>query len=151
MADVSAPSLILFIASLVIAAGVAGVLIDTVGGISDALDARGGDVTEDIRTDVEVISDPGAGVYNDSEETVTLLVKNTGLRTLPATGETFDVIVDSEYQTAVTVEIVDGNPEWQPHGVVEMVIADVSLDAGDHRVKLVVDGDEELFRFRTTT
>lgn len=149
MADVSAPSLILFIASLVIAAGVAGVLIDTVSGISNALDERGGDVADNIETDIEIISDGEAGVYNDTEGTVTLLVKNTGVRTLPAAGGTFDVIVDSRYQTNVSVTVVDGNADWQPHGVVEVEISDISLDAGDHRVKLVISGDEEIFRFRT--
>ncbi|MFC6825912.1 flagellar protein G [Halopelagius fulvigenes] len=149
MADVSAPSLILFIASLVIAAGVAGVLIDTVSGISNALDERGGDVAENIETDIEIISDSEAGVYNDSERTVTLLVKNTGVRTLPAAGGTFDVIVDSEYQTNVSVTVVDGSANWRPHGVVEVTVSGLSLDAGDHRVKVVINGDEEIFKFRT--
>lgn len=149
MADVSAPSLILFIASLVIAAGVAGVLIDTVSGISNALDERGGDVADNIETDIEIISDGEAGVYNNSSSTVTLLVKNTGLRTLPAAGGTFDVIVDSEYQTNVSVTVVDGNADWQPHGVVEVEISNIALDAGDHRAKVVISGDEEILRFRT--
>lgn len=147
MADVSAPSLILFIASLVVAAGVAGVLINTVNGISSAIDDRGGDVTESIRTDVEVISDPEAAIYNDSEGTLTLLVKNTGLRELPATNRTFDVIVDAEYRTSVSVRVVDGDV-WRPHRVVELTIGGLALDGGDHRAKLVVDGDEEVFRFR---
>ncbi|SFG07028.1 flagellar protein FlaG [Halopelagius inordinatus] len=149
MADVSAPSLILFIASLVIAAGVAGVLIDTVSGISNALDERGGDVADNIETDIEIISDGEAGVYDNGSNTLTLLVKNTGLRTLPATGGTFDVIVDSEYQTNVSVTVVDGNADWQPHGVVEVEISNVSLDGGDHRAKVVISGDEEILRFRT--
>lgn len=149
MADVSAPSLILFIASLVIAAGVAGVLIDTVSGISNALDERGGDVAENIRTDIEIISDSEAGVYNDTENTVTLLMKNTGRRTLPAAGGTFDVIIDSEYRTNVTVTVVDGSSDWQPHGVVRVTVSEVSLSSGDHRAKVIVDGDEEIFKFRT--
>ncbi|MGQ4555852.1 flagellar protein G [Halobellus sp. GM3] len=146
MADVSVPSLILFIASIVIAAGVAGVLIDTVTGISGALDDRGADVAENIRTDVEVISDSESSVYDG--QNVTLYVKNTGRRTLPATGETFDVIVDAEYRTNVSVTLVDGSgDDWTPHGVVGVTIHDLNLDPGDHRVTLTVDGDEETFRF----
>jgi flagellar protein FlaG len=147
VADVSVPSLILFIASIVIAAGVAGVLIDTVTGISGALDDRGADVAENIRTDVEIISSAESSVYNETEGTVTLYVKNTGRRTLPATGETFDVIVDAQYRTNVSVSIADGSDEWTPHGVVEVQIGDLSLNDGDHRVTLTVDGDEEIFRF----
>ncbi|MFC6872029.1 archaellum stator protein ArlG [Halobellus marinus] len=148
MADVSVPSLILFIASIVIAAGVAGVLIDTVTGISGALDDRGADVAENIRTDIEVISDSESGVYDSDTNTIALYVKNTGDRTLPATGETFDVIVDAQYRTNVSVSVADGSgDDWTPHGVVEVTIGDLDLGSGDHRVTLTVDGDEEVFRF----
>ncbi|WP_144901604.1 flagellar protein G [Halobellus captivus] len=149
MADVSVPSLILFIASIVIAAGVAGVLIDTVTGISGALDDRGADVEEIIRTDVEIISSAEPGVYNASEGTVTLYVKNTGQRTLPATGETFDVIVDAQYRSNVSVAVAGdpGADEWNPHDVVELTVGDLTLDDGDHRVTVAVNGDEEEFRF----
>ena len=147
MADVSVPSLILFIASIVIAAGVAGVLIDTVTGISGALDDRGADVAENIRTDIEIISDSESNVY-DGNGDLTLYVKNTGRRTIPATGESFDVIVNAQYRTDVTVTVVDGGAEWTPHGVVEVTIGGLGLTSGeDHRVRLTVDGDEETFRF----
>ena len=149
MADVSVPSLILFIASIVVAAGVAGVLIDTVTGISGALDDRGADVAENIRTDIEVISDAEGNVYDAGADTITLYVKNTGRRTIPATNESFDVIVDAEYRTNVSVTVVDGGSEWTPHGVVEVRVGNVALDAGDHRVRLTVSGDDETFRFNT--
>jgi flagellar protein FlaG len=149
MAEISVPTLILFIASIVIAAGVAGVLIDTVSGISSAIDDRGGDVTKSIETDAEVISDPEAGVYDDANNTITLYVKNTGVRTLPADANTLDVFVDGRYRTNTSVTVVDG-PEWRPNGVIELTVSEVSLSAGDHRVKLVVDTDEEVFEFRTS-
>ena len=147
MADVSAPTLILFIASLVIAAGVSGVLINTVTDISSALDDRGADVSNNIRTDVEIISASDSNVYNATNDTLTLYVKNTGTRTLPATAETFDVIVDAQYRTNVTVSIADGNSAWGPHGVVKIVVGGLDLDAGDHRATFVVDGDEETYQF----
>jgi flagellar protein FlaG len=149
MAEISVPTLILFIASIVIAAGVAGVLIDTVSGISNAVDDRGGDVSKSIKTDAEIISDPEAGVYDDVNNTLTLYVKNTGIRTLPADSATVDLFVDGRYQTSLTLTVVSGS-EWTPNAVAEIVVADVSLLAGDHRVKLVVDTDEETFEFRTT-
>lgn len=144
MAEVSTPSLILFIASIVVAAGVAGVLVDTVSGISSALDDRGADMSKEIRTDVEIISDPQSGVY-DGSGTITLYVKNTGSRTLPADAAVIDAIVDGQYDADVTTTVVDGD-EWHPHGVLEVTISE-TLSSGDHRVKLVVDGDEEVFRF----
>lgn len=149
MAEISVPTLILFIASIVIAAGVAGVLIDTVSGISNAVDDRGGDVSKSIKTDVEIISDPEAGVYDDANGTITLYVKNTGVRTLPADADAVDLFVDGQYQTATSLQVVDGS-EWTPNGVVELTVSGVSLSSGDHRVKLVLDSDEEVFRFRTS-
>jgi flagellar protein FlaG len=146
MAEISVPTLILFIASIVVAAGVAGVLIDTVSGISNAVDDRGGDVSKSIRTDAEIISDPETGVYDDANGTITLYVKNTGVRTLP-TGN-IDPFVDGRYRTNTTVSVVDGSA-WTPNAVVELTISEVSLSSGDHRVKLVIDSDEEVFRFRT--
>ncbi|WP_380675620.1 CARDB domain-containing protein [Salinigranum sp. GCM10025319] len=148
MAEISVPTLILFIASIVVAAGVAGVLIDTVSGISNAVDDRGGDVSQSIKTDVEIISDPEAGVYDADNETVTLYVKNTGIRDLPADADAVDLFVDGQYRTATALTVVEGS-EWTPNAVVEITVSGVSLSPGDHRVKLVLDGDEEVFRFRT--
>jgi flagellar protein FlaG len=149
MAEISVPTLILFIASIVIAAGVAGVLIDTVSGISNAVDDRGGDVSKSIRTDVEIISDPDVGVYDDANETVTLYVKNTGVRSLSADADGIDVFVDGRYRTNTAVTVVEGS-EWTPNAVIELTISGVSLSPDDHRVKIVLDGDEELFEFRTS-
>ena len=142
------PTLILFIASIVVAAGVAGVLIDTVDGISNAVDDRGGDVSKSIETDVEIISDPEAGVYDATNETVTLYVKNTGIRTLPSDPGVVDLFVDGQYRTNTTMTVVD-DAAWTPDAVVELTVSNVSLSAGDHRVKLVIDKDEEVFQFRT--
>ncbi|ELZ60253.1 MULTISPECIES: CARDB domain-containing protein [unclassified Haloferax] len=147
MADISVPSLILFIASIVVAAGVSGVLIDTVTGISSSLDERGGDVSTEIRTDIEVISDPQAGVYDGGSDNLSIYVKNTGLRTLPAASGGFDIIVGGQYQTNVTVNVVDGT-EWRPSNVIELTVTDIALSSGDYRMTVVVDGDEEVFEFR---
>ena len=146
MADVSIPSMILFIASIVVAASVAGVLVDTVGSVSSALDDRGADLATDMRTDVEIINDPESGVY-DGTENVTLYVKNTGIRTLPPDPVIVDVIVDGQYRTDVHLTVVDGN-EWRPHRVARVNVTVNSLTPGDHRVKFVVDGEEETFEFR---
>lgn len=149
MAEISVPTLILFIASIVVAAGVAGVLIDTVSGISNAVDDRGGDVSKSIETDTEIISDPEAGVYDETNNTLTLYVKNTGVRALPIDGTGVDLFVDGRYQTSLTLTVVSGS-EWTPNAVVEIVASGVTLSPGDHRVKLVVDTDEEAFEFRTS-
>jgi flagellar protein FlaG len=148
MAGSTVSSLVLFIASVILAAAVSGVLINTVGGVSQAVDARGGDLAANIRTDVEIISDPGSPVYDGGEGNITLLVKNTGQRSLPADPAVMDVLVDGQYQTAVTVTPVSGEEVWRGGDVVRVEVSTGTLASGDHRVKLVMRGDEEVFAFR---
>ncbi|SHH10392.1 flagellar protein G [Halobaculum gomorrense] len=150
MAGGSAAELILFIAAIVIAASVAGTLTSEVDRVSDAISAKSLDVSAEIRADAEIVSDPGAPVYNRSgDENVTIHVRNTGVSDLPAESGTFDVLLDGEYQTDLTVSVVDGGDTWHRGDVVKLEFAAPDLPAGDHRLKLVVRGDEEVFRFRT--
>jgi len=148
MASVSASHLILFIASLVIAAGVAGTFTQGVSRLSQGIDDQSLEVADEVRTDIEVISDAGSPVYNNSSKTVTLLVKNTGTSDIPADSRFIEILLDGQYRTNVTVTVVDGE-QWRPNNVVRIVISSADLAAGDHRAKLIVNGDEEVFRFRT--
>jgi len=150
MAGVSASHLIIFIASMMVAASVVGVFTDSVGQLSDAIDDQGVSVSSDVRSDIEVISDSGSdAVYNSAgNDNITLHVKNTGSSTLPAESSQIDVFVDGLYQTDVTVTLLGGADTWRPGEVVRVEISK-SLTAGDHRVKLIVDGDEEVFEFRS--
>ena len=150
MASAGAAELILFIAALLVAASVAGTLTSEVTRLGDAISARSLDVAEDVRTDVEIVSDPAAGVYNASgNENVTVYVRNTGSSTLLADASTVDVLLDGEYRTDVSVTAVEGGDTWPEGEVVELRVDAANLEAGDHRLKLVVNGDEEVLRFRT--
>ena len=146
MASVSSSTLIIFIASILVAASVAGTMTSGVQRLSGALGDRSVDVSQEIQTDVEIISDPGspASVYTDSTG-LTLLVKNTGSNSLPGT---FDIIVDGEYATSLTVEVVDGS-SWEPGNVARVNASGVSLSSGDHRVVVIVNGDREVLELRT--
>jgi flagellar protein FlaG len=148
VASVSASHLILFIASLVIAAGVAGTFTQGISRLSQGIDDQSLEVSEEVRTDIEVISDAGSPVYNNSTNTVTILVKNTGTSTLDNDTRFVEILLDGQYRTNVTSTVVDGTA-WQPNNVVRLEIGGADLSAGDHRVKVIVNGDEEVFRFRT--
>jgi flagellar protein FlaG len=147
VASVSSSHLILFIASLIIAASVAGTFTQGVQRLSSALGERSIDVSSDIRSDISIISDPGSGaIAND--EAITVLVKNTGSRSLDAESDQIEVLVDGKYQTGVSVTVVDG-AVWDAGNVAKITISAPSLSSGDHRVKIIVNGDEEVLRFRT--
>jgi flagellar protein FlaG len=160
MASVPVSHLILFIASLVIAAGVVGTITTGVDRVSAAVDDAGLDATEQLRTDVTVISDAGAGVYNASgDDNVTLLIKNTGTYRLAPDGSDLDVVLDGSYvrPDAISGELVsaDGANAWGRGDVLRLTIDVDRIDGsggqladGDHRVYISVNGDEELFQFR---
>jgi flagellar protein FlaG len=151
MAGSSVSHLVLFIASVGIAVGVAGILITTVGDVSSAVTDRGEDLSTSLETQVSVISDPGRGVvYDDAENNVTLLVKNTGSVDIDLRGDEIDVLIDGGFVENKTITVVSTNSDvWLSGEVVEITAEDVSLDAGDHRAVVVVNGNKEVFEFRT--
>jgi len=150
VASVSASHLILFIASMMIAASVAGVFTDSIGQLSGAISEQGFDVSSDVRTDVEIISDSGSSaVYQDGN--ITLYVKNTGTEQLAVDPGQMDVFVNGQFATAYEVTRADGSGPWQPGTVVRVEIDPPQSESltGDVRVQLTVNGDEEVFKFRT--
>lgn len=152
MASVSSSTLILFIASILVAASVAGTMTTGVERIGAALGDRGADVSSEIRTDVTIISDAGSpgSIYNDTDAEVTLLVKNTGSQRLSNASSNFEFIIDGEYQTTLSTRVLGSDTSWRPGAVVEITVSGVNLAAGDHRILLIVNGDREEFEFRWT-
>ena len=150
MASDSVSTLVLFIAALSVAAAVSGTLVSSVGGLADAVDARGVDVAEDIDTDIEIISDPGSSaVYDDANSEVTLLVKNSGRRGLSTDGSSIELLLDGEYvsRSTFTVNVLDGDARTS--GNVARLRIDRSLASGDHRATVIVENERETLRFRT--
>ncbi|GCF14137.1 flagellar protein G [Haloarcula mannanilytica] len=150
MASVSVSHLILFIASMAIAASVAGVFTSSIGELSNAVSEQGLDVSSDVRSDVEIITDSGSDTtYDNTAETITIHVKNTGSETLAPVPGQMDLFVDGAFATDYTVTLEpNGGDSWRPGDVVRIEITQ-SLSGGDHRIKLIVNGDEEVFEFNT--
>jgi flagellar protein FlaG len=152
MASVSVSHMILFIASMLIAASVAGVFTTTVDQLSQAIDDQGLSVADDVRTDVEIISDNGTGacVYDcDGNGNLTLLVKNTGSQRLSTDTSVLSVLVNGRFQPPgdVTATPLGEATSWGPGDVVRLEIAASGLSSGDHRAKVIVNSDEEVFEF----
>lgn len=153
MASVSVSHAIMFIASLVVAAAVAGVLVTGVDQIGESIADRSTDTSEDIRTDVTIISDTGSdAIYDAENETVTILVKNTGSMNLVADGSQTDVLINGRFATNVTIESLETDDgTWPTGSVVEITVTDdeghVNTN-GDNRIKVIVNSDEEILRFR---
>lgn len=151
MGSVSISHLIIFVASLLVAASVAGTLITGVEQVSSSVDEQSEDLTQQVDTDLAVISDPASdAVYREDEEsgTVTVLVKNTGRSTLDADGSDLDVLLDGSYQSDTTTEIVSDGDRWSSGAVAEVTIdLDAPLSEGDHRVTVIANGAQATFDF----
>ena len=74
-------------------------------------------------------------------------MKNTGTNTLPAEPGKMDVLVDGRYvsMSSQTIFVLD-ETKWKTGTVIRLEI-DESLDAGEHKVVLVINGDREVFTF----
>ncbi len=154
MASVSVSHLILFIASMVIAASVAGVFTTSVDDLAQAIDDQGLQVSDNVRTSISIISDSGSdNIYDSEAEQLTLYVKNIGTQDLDAEPRQLDVLVNGEFVSDDDMEIrvLDSPNEhtWATNDVIEITI-ERQLDPGDHRVLVIVSGDEEVLEFRVT-
>lgn len=155
MASVSVSHLIIFIAAMIVASSVAGVLTTTVNDIGEAIDDEGLSVSDDIRSDIEIINDPGADVVNESSSPnrVELYVKNTGSTQLPAQADSVDVFLNGQFRTADNVTIVSSDSNvWGRNEVARIDIEDTSpITEGENRAKVQVDGAEDTLIWERTT
>ena len=150
MSGVSASHLVIFIASIVVAAGVAGTLVTQVDRVSTSIADQSEDVEEQIDTDIRIISDTGSPdtIYDSGSDTLTLYVKNTG-DTEPQLERTdIDVLIEGSFNSP-DVQRVDDNDEtgvWLPGTVIEVTVGDVDI-SDDTRVTVSVHENEDTIRF----
>lgn len=151
MANTSISHLIMFIASLIIASSVAFAMTGSVLDLRNDLGNQGDAVASDLAVDAEIVSDPGSpkSIYNNSSKTVTLLVENTGQKTLPLSKDAIDVLIDGEFANVTNVSEVGSSntTKWEPGDVMRLQISR-SLDSGRHRAKVIVGtGDTDTMAF----
>jgi flagellar protein FlaG len=145
--------LLIFVASLLVAASVAGTLIVSVEQVSDSVDQQSKDLTQQIDTELTVISDPASNaIYDDGgddgDPTLTLLVKNTGQNTLETEGSNVDVLLGGQYQSNPETEVVSGGERWSSGAVAEVTVTlDEELESGDHRITVLANGNRTTFEF----
>ncbi|GAA0652252.1 hypothetical protein [Salarchaeum japonicum] len=133
MASVSASHVILFIAAVAVAAMLAGTATGVANDVSTAIRDTGQDYGETLDTDFAIISDPGSSaIYNASETTVTLLVKNTGENVLSTNPDRVDTLIDGQFVQETDITVLDGD-YWRP-GNVARITLNTTIDEGAHRV-----------------
>ena len=148
MASVSASHLIIFVASLVIAAGVVGTLTTGVERVSSSIDDGSLDVSQQISMDMAIISDPSEPQTNGDNE-LTINVRNTGSQPVAIDDNSqVDIVLNGQFISDFDIENLNGDDGiWRPGEVIEIEMEDLDNLEGDNRLLLTVYGDEELFEF----
>ena len=156
MSGVSASTLVIFIATVLVAAGVAGTLVTTVGDISNSAETQGDAITESINSDIELLNDGGgSGFYteNNGEATITVYARNTGSTTLVKDPDELDVLVNGLFVATADlgIESMNGDSEdraWSEGEVIEIVIElDDTLEGSGNRLTVSPSGTERSLEF----
>ena len=155
MSGVSASTLVIFIASILVAAGVAGTLVATVGDISNSAETKGDAITESIDADFEILNDGGgSNFYDGGTNTVTFYVRNTGSNALFQTGDDINVLINGQFVSAANLTITsvandDGSTDvWAEGEVLEITVTlDNGLSSGSNRLSVSTKGTERSIEF----
>lgn len=150
MASVSSAHLVLFIAAVIVAAALGGTITDSAGRIGGAIHDRAVDNSQEVAGELRVVSDPESpsAVYDNTSETLTLYVKNTGGITLRDAPEDVAVLVNGTYQDDVQTTVLEGDA-WRPGSLLRVQV-NVSLPSNSEtRVVVQSEGARDLFVFTT--
>lgn len=156
MASVPASHVILFIASIVVAAGIAGTVVIEVNDLSGAIERQGAATATEIGTEVEIVSDAGQpeAIYDAETNEITLYAKNLGDENLEVHHSAIDVLVDGQYVAHDYFELEHRYGEsssWQTGDVVELRINVGAADnidvSGDTTVTLIANDNEDRIDF----
>ncbi len=133
MADSSFTQMLFFIAAIVVAVSVSGVIIGISNSMVQELKVKTDALAKEIGTGIEIVNDPRQVPYADGN--LTIYLKNVGDITLKYNN--IEILIDGQYvnETSVVNEYSGGI--WSVGKTVEMHIV-VALSAGDHELKAVM-------------
>ncbi|MFO7925826.1 MAG: flagellar protein G [Halobacteriota archaeon] len=156
MSGVSASTLVIFIASILVAAGVAGTLVTTVGDISSSAETRGDAITETIDADIELLNDGGGSNFyvedGAGNSEITFYVRNTGSTALLQDSGEIDVLLNGGFVASADLTIASMNGDddgvWAEGEVLEFVVSlDRELDSSGNRLTVSTSGTERSLEF----
>ncbi len=155
MSGVSASTLVIFIATILVAAGVAGTLVTTVGDISTSAETRGDAITESIDADIELLNDGGGANFyveeGDGTSEITFYLRNTGSNALLKEPGDIDVLVNGLFIDDLSIESRSGNDDprvWERGEVIEIVVTlEEELDGNGNRLTVSTKGTERSLEF----
>jgi len=151
MASVSVSHLIIFIASLVVAAGVAGTLTTGVERVSNAVEDGSLDVSQQVRTDIDIVSDPKNATL-DGNDNVTVYVRNTGSQGIFIQPESIDMVLNGDFIPNSEFTVTDANGDRTTARTGDVMAIEINNDngyvnSGYNRLYITVNSDEEVYEF----
>jgi len=135
LASTAVSQLIFFIAAILIASAVVGVLLGAANDLSEGIEGRSGSLSDSLRADIAIINDPVAMPYNATNQTLTLYVLNVGSITLDVGGAR--AFVNGSFANNTTV-YVEGGGLWRPDSVLVMHLHGTALTSGQDALASVV-------------
>ncbi len=125
--------IIFFIAAVIVASLVSGILISVTMNISTSLSEKGDRIQEQLDTDFEIINDPDnipdvGGYYR-------FYLKNIGGKKLVTTNETFQLFVDGDLIATTNYNFTDES--IQSSEVTEIFVVNSTISSGGHTLRIV--------------
>ena len=135
---------IFFIAAVIAASAVSGVLLAVTNDLSKSLSDKGDRVQKHLDTEFKIINDPNH--IPSSANNYLFYLKNIGSGELETTNETFHLFVDGEIVVKENYYFSDG--AIKPDEVTTIYIDTSEISSGDHTLRVVGPQDiEDTFTF----
>ncbi|NYT18971.1 MAG: flagellar protein G [Methanosarcinales archaeon] len=141
---------IFFIAAIIIAMTVIVIMTSNVQSLTGATASSSKVLSEQIKTDITIISDPEIIPYNSTLKEYTFYAKNTGRTDLDT--EYIDVFIDGLHVDPQNLELEFFEPDvlWQPGNTLVIgVKVTTEMTEGDHRILIAAEnGKSDSMDFR---
>lgn len=124
---------VFFIAAVIAASAVSGVLIAVVTDLSKSLSERGDRVQKHLDTEFKIINDPDHIPLSGNN--YSFYLKNIGAKELATTNETFHLFVDGEIIVIENYSFSDDS--IKPDEVTTLYIDNSEISSGDHTLRVV--------------
>ncbi|CAB3288809.1 Putative flagella-related protein G [Methanocaldococcus lauensis] len=137
MASSALSEIIMFVAVLLIAAFVTGILTTSTYKISIGIDKKGDELSTKLSQDFEIINDPGKIIRNSESGITYLYIKNTGKDPILFTNDSFTVVIDGNIVIINDTEqlTTPGSNVLYPGDVGEIIVN--YNETGYHRIKII--------------
>ncbi|NOQ48568.1 MAG: flagellar protein G [Methanococcoides sp.] len=149
-ADTAITHMIFFITAILIAMTVVAIMTSNVQSLTSSSASSSKVLSEQLKTDITIISDPELIPYDNTTKEYTFYAKNTGRTELDT--EYIDIFVDGlyVYPDELDISLFDQDVLWRP-GYLLMINVTVTepLSNGDHRLLIAAEnGKSDSMDFR---